>query len=106
MHLVARNAIATTSVLQTQGYEVVFSRMLELIKQTFDEAYYEMGSSQTINSAIAKDGKVYSAFRGNKDLTEGNDVSLDSINWMASMTKPIVSAAIMKMVVRQDLPRR
>ena len=91
-------AIADNLGTTNTGMKSYFPEKLELIKQTFDEAYTDGIIPNYQFGLYDSKGLVYSAVRGKTRLTEGNDVSLDSINWMASMTKPIVSAAIMKMV--------
>ena len=91
-------AIADDHGDKKAGIDAYFPEKLDLIKQTFDEAYLDGIIPNYQFGLYDSEGLVYSAVRGKTRLNDGNDVSLDSINWMASMTKPIVSAAIMKMV--------
>ena len=96
-------AIADNLGTTNTGMKSYVPEKLELIKQTFDEAYTDGIIPNYQFGLYDSKGLVYSAVRGKTRLTEGNDVSLDSINWMASMTKPIVSAAIMKMVSEGEI---
>ncbi len=49
--------------------------------------------------ALAKNGKIfYKAIRGNAALDRPEPVTLDTIYWLASMSKPVVSTAVFQMI--------
>ena len=91
-------AIADNHGDESTGIDAYLPEKLDLIKETFDEAYMDGIIPNYQFGLFNSEGLVYSAVRGKTRVNDGNVVTLDSINWMASMTKPIVSAAIMKMV--------
>ncbi len=77
------------------GYD---SAKLDSLSDGF-EALYEDGLIPNYVIALAKDGEIfYSDFEGETRLGSGNMVDLNTIYPLASMTKPLVSAAIMKLV--------
>ena len=77
------------------GYD---SKKLAAISEGFD-ALYEDGLIPNYVIAVAKKGKIfYSAYRGESRVGSGNQVDLNTIYPMASMTKPLVSAAIFRLV--------
>ena len=68
------------------------------IQSTFDAAYEDGVIPNYQFGLFDSAGLVYEATRGKTRIDGGQDVTLDTINWMASMTKPIVSAAIIRLV--------
>ena len=77
------------------GYD---SKKLATISEGFD-ALYEDGLIPNYVIAVAKEGKIfYSAYRGESRVGSGNQVDLDTIYPMASMTKPLVSTAIFRLI--------
>ena len=77
------------------GYD---SKKLAEISEGFD-ALYEDGLIPNYVIAVAKKGKIfYSAYRGESRVGSGNEVDLNTIYPMASMTKPLVSAAIFRLI--------
>jgi CubicO group peptidase (beta-lactamase class C family) len=68
------------------------------IQSTFDTAYEDGVIPNYQFGLFDSAGLVYEATRGATVLGGGQEVTLDTINWMASMTKPIVSAAIIRLV--------
>ncbi len=84
----------------TGGYDV--SKLGE-IKTQFDEYYLDGRIPNYVFGLYSKDRLIYSATNGRTKIDGGQDVNLNTIYWMASMTKPVVSAAIMKLVEDGDL---
>ena len=77
------------------GYD---SKKLAAISEGFD-ALYEDGLIPNYVIAVAKQGKIfYSAYRGESRVGSGNQVDLNTIYPMASMTKPLVTAAIFRLI--------
>ena len=86
--------LPTTSP-EEAGYD---SKKLAAISEDFD-ALYEDGLIPNYVIAVAKEGKVfYSAYRGESRVGSGNQVDLNTIYPMASMTKPLVSTAIFRLI--------
>ena len=77
------------------GYDV---SELGKIKTQFDEYYLDGRIPNYVFGLYSKDRLIYSATNGRTKIDGGQDVNLNTIYWMASMTKPVVSAAIMKLV--------
>ena len=82
------------------GYNV---SELSKIKTQFDGYYLDGRIPNYVFGLYSKDQLIYSAANGRTKIDGGLDVNLDTIYWMASMTKPVVSAAIMKLVEDGDL---
>ena len=91
-------AIADNHGDESTGIDAYLPEKLELIKETFDEAYMDGIIPNYQFGLFNSEGLVYSAVRGKTHLNDGNVVSLDSINWMASMTKPIVPVGAITVV--------
>ena len=54
------------------------------------DVLYEDGRIPSYVAAVAKDGKVFfSAVRGDTAIGSGEEVSLETMYYLASMTKPI-----------------
>jgi len=63
------------------------------------DALYEDGLIPNYVIAVAKGGEVfYSAYKGSSRVETNNSVNLNTIYPLASMTKPFVSVAIMRLV--------
>ena len=71
---------------------------LAKIKTQFDGYYLDGRIPNYAFGLYSKDALLYSAVNGRIKLDEGNAVDLDTMYWMASMTKPLVSAAVLKLV--------
>ena len=56
-----------------------------------------------VAAAVAQDGILYEGAFGKRDLAKGTDMTLDSVFWIASMTKAITSAAAMQLVEQGKL---
>jgi len=77
------------------GYD---SQKLSELESGF-EALYEDGLIPNYVISIARDGDIfYSAYRGDSRVGSGNEVNLNTIYPLASMTKPLVSTAIMRLI--------
>ena len=60
---------------------------------------YEAGLIPNYVIALAKDGKIFfSASRGNRVIGENDPVGMDTLFPLASMSKPVVSSAIFKLI--------
>ena len=65
---------------------------------------YEAGLIPNYVIALAKDGKVFfSASRGNRILGENDTVDMNTLYPLASMSKPVVSSAIFKLIEDGEL---
>jgi len=72
---------------------------LSEIKAQFDGYYLDGRIPNYAFGLYSKSGgSVYSAINGLTAMNSGNEVDLNTIYWLASMTKPVVSAAIMKLI--------
>jgi len=80
---------------EEMGYD---STKLSSLSDGF-EALYGDGLIPNYVIAVAKDGKIfYSASDGDSRVGSGNAVNLNTIYPLASMTKPFVSTAIMRLI--------
>jgi len=80
---------------EEMGYD---STKLSSLSDGF-EALYGDGLIPNYVIAVAKDGKIfYSASDGDSRVGSGNAVDLNTIYPLASMTKPFVSTAIMRLI--------
>jgi CubicO group peptidase (beta-lactamase class C family) len=85
---------------EEMGYD---STKLSSLSEGF-EALYSDGLIPNYVIAAAKDGKIfYSAIDGDSRVGSGNAVDLNTIYPLASMTKPFVSTAIMRLVEDGEL---
>jgi CubicO group peptidase (beta-lactamase class C family) len=93
-------ALPTISA-QEAGYD---QKKLEAIREKVD-ALYEDGRIPNYVVALAKDGKVfYQAIRGEATLGKPEtEVDLDTIFWLASKSKPIVSTAAFQLIEEEKL---
>lgn len=71
---------------------------LNEIKAKFDELYLDGRIPNYAVGVYTPDSIIYSAANGQISVEGGENVNLDTIYWLASMTKPIVSTAIIKLV--------
>ena len=53
--------------------------------------------------AATSDGVLYEGAFGKRDLVKGNDMTLDSVFWIASMTKALTATAAMQLVEQGKL---
>ena len=80
---------------ETVGYD---QAKLAEIKVLLD-GLYEKGQIPNYAVEIRKDGEaIFSAYRGNTKLGGAVAVAPDTIFWVASMGKPIVSSAVLKLI--------
>ena len=56
-----------------------------------------------VATAASDDGLLYQGAFGKRDLVKGSDMTLDTVFWIASMTKAVTSAAAMQLVERGKL---
>ncbi|MDG2420585.1 MAG: serine hydrolase [Gammaproteobacteria bacterium] len=92
-HSLADDLMSVTP--EEAGYD---SAKLSSVSDGF-EALYEDGLIPNYIIAVAKEGKVfYSASNGNARVETDNPVDLNTLYPLASMTKPFVSTAIMRLI--------
>ena len=73
------------------------TKLAEVTNQA--DAVYEAGLIPNYVIALAKDGKVFfSASRGNRIIGEVDPVGMDTLFPLASMSKPVASSAIFKLI--------
>ena len=80
---------------EVPGYKVA---KLDEIKQQFESYYMDGRIPNYAFGLYSNETLLYSAVNGRTSIESGSLVDLDTIYWMASMTKPVVSAAVMKLV--------
>ena len=72
-----------------------------------DEVLREKSCSQEIPGVVAMaataDEVIYQGAYGKRDLGKGNAMTLESVFWIASMTKAVTTAAAMQLVERAKL---
>jgi methyl acetate hydrolase len=56
------------------------------------------GVPGVVAMAADADGPIYQAAHGVRDVTTGAEMTLDTVGWIASMTKPVTSVAAMQLV--------
>lgn len=72
---------------------------LAAIKTQFDSYYLDGRIPNYAFGLYSRSGETFfSAINGATKINAGREVDLNTIYWLASMTKPVVSAAIMKLV--------
>ena len=71
---------------------------LAAIQDRFDSLYEDGRIPNYVIGLYTGNKKFYSAMRGNTRIDGGNPVDLDTIYPLASMTKPIASTAIMRLI--------
>ena len=74
------------------------SKKLAEIKGKFEELYQEGRIPNYVMGVYSGSQSIYSANNGNVSIEGGQSVDEDTIYWLASMTKPMVSTAIMRLV--------
>jgi CubicO group peptidase (beta-lactamase class C family) len=73
------------------------TKLAEVTNQA--DAVYEAGLIPNYVIALAKDGKVFfSASRGNRIIGEVDPVGMDTLFPLASMSKPVASSALFKLI--------
>lgn len=89
-----------TTTPENAGYD---SSKLESLSEGFQELYSD-GLIPNYIVAVAKDGEIfYSSYEGESRLGSGNSVDLHTSYPLASMTKPLISTAIMRLVEEDKL---
>jgi methyl acetate hydrolase len=72
-----------------------------------DEALREAADAKEIPGVVAvaatPDGILYEGAFGKRDLVKGTDMTLDSVFWIASMTKALTATAAMQLVEQGKL---
>ena len=96
----AKSAIASDKGQKIPGYD---EAKLSEIKAQFESYFLDGRIPNYAFGLYSAEGLLYSATNGNTSLEGGSPVDLDTIYWMASMTKPVVSAAIMKLVAEKKI---
>ena len=88
---------ASTPSLFAETVEYDQAKLAE-IKVLLD-GLYEKGQIPNYAVEIRKNGKsVYAAYRGDTELGGSVPVGADTIFWVASMGKPIVSSAVLRLI--------
>ena len=73
------------------------------IDQDLRQAAETKDVAGVVAMAATDDGILYQGAFGKRDLVKGSDMTLDSVFWIASMTKAITSAAAMQLVEQGKL---
>lgn len=74
------------------------SQKLSKITGKFEELYQEGRIPNYVMGVYSGANNIYLAQNGNTSITGGEKVDENTIYWLASMTKPVVSTAIMRLV--------
>src|SRR5215468_11164843 len=72
-----------------------------------DEVLRQAADTKAVPGVVAvaatSDGVLYEGAFGKRDLAKGTDMTLDSVFWIASMTKAITATAAMQLVEQGKL---
>src|SRR6516165_10045611 len=72
-----------------------------------DQAFRQAANAKEIPGVVAvaatSDGMLYEGAFGKRDLAKGTDMTLDSVFWIASMTKALTATAAMQLVEQGKL---
>ena len=90
----------TGAIAATEAARSAAQRNLDLVLRQATESRDIAG---VVAAAVAQDGILYEGAFGKRDLAKGTDMTLDSVFWIASMTKAITSAAAMQLVEQGKL---
>jgi CubicO group peptidase (beta-lactamase class C family) len=90
----------TSAFAATEAVRAAAQRSLDLILRQATESRDIAG---VVAAAVDLDGTLYEGAFGKRDLAKGTDMTLDSVFWIASMTKAITSAAAMQLVEQGKL---
>jgi CubicO group peptidase (beta-lactamase class C family) len=85
----------TGAIAATEAARSAAQRNLDLVLRQATESRDIAG---VVAAAVAQDGILYEGAFGKRDLVKGTDMTLDSVFWIASMTKAITSSAAMQLV--------
>jgi CubicO group peptidase (beta-lactamase class C family) len=76
-------------------------------KEGIDQALRQAADAQEVPGVVAMaatdKGTLYEAAFGKRDLSKGPDMTLDTVFWIASMTKAVTAAAAMQLVEQGKL---
>src|SRR5215468_9180360 len=76
-------------------------------RASIDQALRQAAEARSVPGVVAmaatKDGVLYQGAFGKRDLAKGTDMTLDTVFWIASMTKAVTSAAAMQLVEQGKL---
>ncbi len=107
-----RNAAAVSAVVSlgrfgTTGAFAATEAVRAAARRNLDLLLHQATESRDIAGVVAAavdlDGILYEGAFGKRDLAKGTDMTLDSVFWIASMTKAITSAAAMQLVEQGKL---
>jgi len=73
------------------------------IDQTLRQAAEAKDVAGVVAMAATEDGVLYQGAFGKRDLAKGTDMTLDSVFWIASMTKAITATAAMQLIEQGKL---
>lgn len=73
------------------------AKKLDTIKGNFEDLYQEGRIPNYVMGVYSGDKSIYLARNGNLSIEGGNAVDQNTIYWLASMTKPLVSTAILRL---------
>ena len=90
----------TGAIAATEAARSAAQRDLDLVLR---QAAGRRDVAGVVAAAVAQDGILYEGAFGKRDLAKGTDMTLDSVFWIASMTKAITSAAAMQLVEQGKL---
>jgi methyl acetate hydrolase len=76
---------------------------LESIDQALRQAAHEKAVPGVVAMAATDDGVLYQGAFGSRNLAGGSNMTLDSVFWIASMTKAITSTAALQLVEQGKL---
>jgi methyl acetate hydrolase len=90
----------TGAIAASEGARSAAQRNLDPVLRQATESRDIAG---VVAAAVTQDGILYEGAFGKRDLAKGTDMTLDSVFWIASMTKAITSAAAMQLVEQGKL---
>ena len=93
--IATRGALAATDAAKTAA-QTTIDQVLRQAAETKDVA-------GVVAMAATDDGVLYQGAFGKRDLAKNSDMTLDSVFWIASMTKAITAAAAMQLIEQGKL---
>jgi CubicO group peptidase (beta-lactamase class C family) len=96
--------VSLDTVARTHAWAATDNKQaLSAIDEAMRQAVANKDVAGVVAMAATDNGLLYQGAFGKRDITTGPDMSLDSVFWIASMTKAVTSAAAMQLVEQGKL---
>jgi CubicO group peptidase (beta-lactamase class C family) len=103
----AISAAASFAKIETTSAVAATDAVRTAAQRNLDPAFQRAAEVKDVAGVVAmaatEDGILYQGAFGKRDLAKGTDMTLDSVFWIASMTKAITSAGAMQLVEQGKL---